>query len=204
MHTRTHAHKTHTHPQTNTQTHGNWRCWRRPDSTVSKLGYTTEGNGWTGHLGGPAIESFIALEEPLGTDVFGMGGRARMEAGRDWRAVYRRVRSCVTTSNLECKNSQINDACASAFPLKRPFQSSLVTPTPPVVCYSRDRTPPATRITRGPLWRPMFSCSQEGAAAYRGLFSTKLGPVMARPGRRRAGGAMPETLLSGTHAGHPG
>lgn len=36
MHTCT-QHTTHTQTQTN----GNWRCWRRPDSTVSKLGYTT-------------------------------------------------------------------------------------------------------------------------------------------------------------------
>lgn len=130
-------------------------------------------------------------------------GWARMEAGRDWRAVYRRIRSCVTTSNLECKNSQKKTMCAClSFSLERPSLvsqlSSLVTPTAPVVCYSRDRTPPATRINRGPLWRPMFSCSQEGAAAYRGLSSTKLGPVMARPGRRPAGGAMPESCASGT------
>jgi hypothetical protein len=30
-----------------------------------------------GHLGGPAIKCFIVLEEPLGTDVFGMDRRGR-------------------------------------------------------------------------------------------------------------------------------
>lgn len=72
-------------------------------------------------------------------------------------------------------------------PSKHTFQSSLVTPTPPVVCYSRDRTSPATRINRGPLWRPMFSCSQEGAAAYRGLLDEawpRNGPPRPAAGRR--------------------
>lgn len=34
---------------TQTQTHGNWRCWRRPDSTVSKLGLDIPLKGGKGH-----------------------------------------------------------------------------------------------------------------------------------------------------------
>lgn len=53
-----HMHTNHTQTLNTT---ANRRCWRRPDSTVSKLGYTTEGRKG-GHLGGPAIESFLVFE----------------------------------------------------------------------------------------------------------------------------------------------
>lgn len=78
----------HTHTHKQTLTHGNWRCWRRPDSTVPKLGYTTEGRKGGGISVDQRSNHFLFWEEPLGTDVFweGMGPDGEPELARNLQA----------------------------------------------------------------------------------------------------------------------
>lgn len=156
-HTCTHAHTQHTQ----TQTHGNWRCWRRPDSIVSKLGLDIPLKGGKGHSRWTSDRIFSCFWRSL-YGRMSLGGMGP-DGSRSWRAVYRRNSILCNNFKPECEDSE-DDARASRLSLVAPQQSG-----DPRPCCLLFPCPPATRINRGPFWRPMFSCSLEGAAAYRGL-----------------------------------
>lgn len=127
MHTCTHAHTQHTQ----TQTHGNWRCWRRPDSIVSKLGLDIPLKGGKGHSRWTSDRIFSCFWRSL-YGRMSLGGMGP-DGSRSWRAVYRRNSILCNNFKPECEDSE-DDARASRLPSWRP--NSLVT-LAPVVCYSR-------------------------------------------------------------------